>query len=108
LFSGRSEIAAIAFAFLYGAGNGILTITRGTLPLALFDARSYGALVGRLIAPSFVLSTIAPVVYAFVIERTGPSGALWLSTAVAVLVLIAALALTLRFGLGASAGSDDA
>jgi MFS family permease len=106
-FSARSEFAAMAFAFLYGAGNGILTITRGTLPLVLFDARSYGAFVGRLVAPSFVLSAVAPLVYAFVIERAGPSGALWLSTSVAGLVLIAALTLAFRFGARSSAGSDD-
>jgi len=98
LFSARSEFVAMAFTFLYGAANGILTITRGTLPLVLFDPRSYGAFVGRLIAPSFVLSAMAPVVYAFVIERAGQAGALWLSAAVAACVLAAALVLKLRFG----------
>jgi hypothetical protein len=44
----------LAFAFLHGACNGILTISRGTLPLVLFDHQSYGRLVGALImiAPS--------------------------------------------------------
>src|SRR5262249_8723833 len=45
LFSGTSTAMAIAFALLYGACNGILTITRGTLPLVLFDVGSYGTLV---------------------------------------------------------------
>src|SRR3546814_16639976 len=61
--------AAIAFAFLYGAGNGLLTITRGTLPLVLFDPRTYGALVGRLLVPSFFISAAAPLAYAVVNER---------------------------------------
>ena len=34
------------YALAYGACNGLLTIARGTLPLALFDYRSYGAVVG--------------------------------------------------------------
>lgn len=85
--------AAVAFSLLFGAGNGLSTITRGTLPLALFDARTYGSLVGRLIAPSFLLSAAAPVVYALVIERFGASAALWLSLAIATGALGAALGL---------------
>src|SRR3546814_19790084 len=42
-------VAAALYTCLYGACNGLLTITRGTLPLALFDYRVYGALVGRLL-----------------------------------------------------------
>lgn len=98
LWSGVSPAAAIAFAFLYGAGNGLLTITRGTLPLVLFDPRTYGAVVGRLIAPSFLLSAAAPLLYAAVISRLGAAAALYLSLAVAVVTFAAALYLKLRFG----------
>lgn len=98
LFSGRAPLIAMAFAFFYGAGNGVITITRGALPLLLFDHRSYGSLVGRLIAPGFILSAAAPIVYAQVMERWGGAGALWLSAAVAGLGLLAAIALQARFG----------
>lgn len=91
--SGWFLAAAVAFALLYGAGNGILTITRGTLPLVLFDHRSYGALVGKLVMPSFILSAIAPFAYAAVIERFGVAGALWLSIALAGIALAGALGL---------------
>jgi MFS family permease len=97
LFSGQSAMAALAFAFFYGAGNGILTITRGTLPLILFDHRTYGAFVGRLLAPGFMLSAAAPLVYAFVIERFGVSGALWLSTGAAAIIVAAAMLLRIQF-----------
>ncbi len=93
LLSGPFVIAAIAFAFGYGAGNGIATITRGTLPLALFDISSYGALTGRLLMPSFLLAALAPMGYAFVIERFGESGALAFSFLLAALLLAASLAL---------------
>ena len=43
--------AAALFALMYGAGNGLLTIMRGTVPLVLFDPSAYGRVVGRLIAP---------------------------------------------------------
>ena len=54
LFSNEYASAALFFAFCYGAGNGILTITRGTLPLVLFDHRTYGTVVGRLLAPELL------------------------------------------------------
>jgi MFS family permease len=92
-FGAGSVAAAVAFALLYGAGNGILTITRGTLPLVLFDHRSYGALVGKLLVPSFILSAAAPFVYAAVIERFGVHGALILSIALAATTLAGALGL---------------
>lgn len=94
LLSGHSVIAAIAFAFGYGAGNGIATITRGTLPLVLFDIRSYGALTGRLLVPSFLLAALAPMGYAFVIERFGETGALVFSLILAALLLVASLVLS--------------
>ncbi|HAR12564.1 MAG TPA: MFS transporter, partial [Bradyrhizobium sp.] len=98
LFSGSSKEMAIAFALLYGACNGILTITRGTLPLVLFDHRSYGTLVGRLIVPSFILPAAAPLAYAIVIDRFGDASALYLSTGLALTTLVAAAMLKLLFG----------
>jgi len=97
LFSGTSKAMAIAFALLYGACNGILTITRGTLPLILFDHRSYGTIVGRLIVPSFILPAAAPLIYAIVIDRVGNAGALYLSTGLAVVTLLAAGLLKVLF-----------
>jgi len=97
LFSGRSAAAAAGFALVYGAANGILTITRGTLPLVLFDPRIYGAFVGKLLIASFVLSAAGPVIYASVILHLGDDGALVLSLVAAGLVLAAALLLRLRF-----------
>jgi MFS family permease len=87
--------AAVAFAFFYGAGNGILTITRGTLPLVLFDHRTYGAFVGKLLVPSFLLSAAAPFAYAAAIEAFGVDGGLWLSLALAGTTLAGALGLKL-------------
>lgn len=92
-FSTQFLAAALAFAFVYGAGNGLMTITRGTLPLALFDHRTYGALVGRLLAPSFVVAATAPTIYAAVIDRWGEPAALGLSLTIALATLAAAVAM---------------
>jgi hypothetical protein len=98
LASGTSRAAAIAFALAFGAGNGLVTIVRGTLPLALFDPRSYGAVVGGLVAPSFLVSAVAPLALSVVIARAGEAVALELSAGVAAAVLAASIALAARFG----------
>ncbi len=53
-------IVALAFVIAYGWANGIMTIVRGTVPAELFGHRDYGALLGRLALPQFVLKAIAP------------------------------------------------
>ena len=100
-WSGASLATAATFSLIYGAATGLLTITRGTLPLALFDPARYGVLVGRLIAPSFVASAAAPVVYGAAIERFGAPGAIWLSLALGTGAFAAAVGLkrlSLRLG----------
>lgn len=97
LASGRTPLAGIAFALLIGAGNGLVTIVRGTLPLVLFDPRTYGGTVGRLVTPGFFVSALAPLAYAVVIERFGAAAAVHLSIGLATLALAAATILRLAF-----------
>jgi hypothetical protein len=52
---------AVAFALLYGWANGLMTIVRGTVPGVLFGPRDFGALLGRLARPQFILKAFAPV-----------------------------------------------
>ncbi|MEW6121219.1 MAG: MFS transporter [Pseudomonadota bacterium] len=96
LFSGHHPAAGMAFAFLYGAGNGLLTITRGTVPLVLFDTAAYGTIMGRLVAPSFLVSATAPLAYALAIARFGEMGALGLSLLLSLLAVAAAAFLLAR------------
>lgn len=94
---GISLAAAMLFALGYGAGNGLATITRGTVPLVLFDHQAYGTVTGRLLAPSFMVSAGAPVIYARVIAGWGQEGALALSLILAAITLAAAFLLRQRF-----------
>jgi hypothetical protein len=64
-------VAASAFAVLHGSGNGIITIARGTVPLALFGPENYGYRLGLLGMPSRFLSALAPLGFAVLIERFG-------------------------------------
>lgn len=93
LWSGAGVAAAGAFVLMFGAGNGLSSITRGTLPLAFFDPGAYGSLVGRLIAPGFVLAAAAPVGFALMIEHFGAASAVLLSAALGMAALAAAIGL---------------
>ncbi len=105
LLSGTSLAAGIAFALLYGAGNGLTTIVRGTQPLVLFDPSSYGEIVGRLLGPSFFLAALAPTAFALIMDRFGEAAALVVSATIAALAAACAAALWALFRTGANAGS---
>ncbi|WP_421992984.1 MFS transporter [Roseococcus sp.] len=79
--------AAMVFAVVHGAGNGILTIVRGTLPLAVFGAAGYGARQGMIVAPGRFLSALAPAVFGFFVEGYGVA-ALWLTIALSLAAFI--------------------
>ena len=74
-------VAAIPFVLLHGGGNGMLTIARGTLPLALFGPAGYGLRTGILAAPARILQGGAPLLFGLVLDRGGPLAALLLSGA---------------------------
>lgn len=93
LASGVSLLAAFSFSFFYGVGTGLLTITRGSLPLVLFAKQSYGAYVGRLLVPSFIASAAAPFGFAWVLDRFGASAALSVSLLLLMVVFFASLLL---------------
>jgi hypothetical protein len=57
-------VSCVLFAVLYGMSNGILTINRGTLPLALLGSRGYATLLGWLAVPVLLAQAIAPTVTA--------------------------------------------
>ena len=72
---------AVLFTLLHGGGNGLLTIARGTLPLALFGPAGYGLRTGILGAPARILQGGAPLLFSLVLDRGGPGYALLLSSA---------------------------
>jgi len=57
-------VAACLFAVLYGMSNGIMTINRGTLPLAIFGPDGYAALLGWLAVPVLLAQAAAPTITA--------------------------------------------
>ncbi len=67
---------AAIFVLLHGAGNGVNTIVRGTLPLAIFGPAGYGARQGLIVAPARFLGALAPALFGFVVAGFG-AHALW-------------------------------
>lgn len=96
LFAGSSAWGAAAFAFLYGAGNGIATITRGSMPLVLFDTAQYGRIVGGLLRPAFVLAAASPVALAALVSAHGTSAGAGAALVLASATLAAAVLLHLK------------
>ncbi len=84
--------AAAVFTVLHGAGNGMLTIAKGTLPLALFGPAGYGLRTGLLSAPARVAQAAAPLLFGFLIDRVG-TGALAVSAGLGLASTAALLAL---------------
>lgn len=82
------------FAVFYGGGNGILTISRGTLPLALFGAEGFGRRVGILSLPARGTSAVAPLVMGLLAESG--TAVLWTSVIVSLSALLALLLLHMQ------------
>ena len=84
--------AAAAFALLHGAGNGILTIARGTLPLAIFGPENYAYRLGLIGAPSRIAQALAPLGFGLLIEPMGRA-VVAVSSLLSVAALVALLSL---------------
>ncbi len=80
ILAAGGSVAAGAFAVLHGSGNGVITIARGTVPLAIFGPENYGYRLGILGMPSRFLSAMAPLGFSLLLERMG-SGVLLVSAA---------------------------
>ncbi len=80
--------AASVFAIFHGAGNGILTIARGTLPLAIFGPQNYGYRLGIIGAPARMAQAAAPLAFGLLIDAMG-SRILIVSSALSLAALLA-------------------
>ncbi len=85
---GLSVPVAAAFALMFGGANGLVTITRGALPLTLFGPAGYGRLIGRLAGPFLLMQAAAPLVMAFVVDRASDAAALALAAGFAAVALV--------------------
>jgi hypothetical protein len=61
----------VAFTLLMGASQGVITIVRGAVPLVLFGARGYGAVLGVIATPVLVVNAASPTLFAWIVDRWG-------------------------------------
>jgi MFS family permease len=85
-------IIPLALMF-YGAGIGLESIARGTLPLALFGSAGYATLMGRLAMPSLLAQAAAPSLAALLLSRAGASVTLGTVAGIALLNVVLACCL---------------
>ncbi|HDK6716853.1 TPA: MFS transporter [Klebsiella quasipneumoniae] len=89
---------AAGFVLGYGAINGLVTIVKATLPLALFSAESYASRTGLLLIPGQLMAAASPFAYAWLNHRLGIVGGMWISTGLT--LIVAGLALAMVRGAG--------
>jgi hypothetical protein len=71
MFSGGDLRAVVAFTLLMGASQGVITIVRGAVPLALFGATGYGAVLGVLSTPILIVNAASPTLFALIVDGWG-------------------------------------
>ena len=69
LAAGGNLYTVLAFTLLMGASQGVITIVRGAVPLALFGAAGYGAVLGLLAMPILVVNAVSPTLFALIVDR---------------------------------------
>lgn len=60
--------AMVAFVVLYGLGNGLISILRGTLPLELYGAARYGIINGAMATPVLMARALGPIAMALALD----------------------------------------
>jgi MFS family permease len=99
---GLDPVVAGLFALIYGASNGLVTIARGVVPLALFGRRNIGRTLGLLAAPALAVKAAAPTLMALMVIGWGWSATLVICAALALLAFGAMIAIAVRLRARAS------
>ena len=72
LFLARGEVWQLsAFTLLLGASQGVITIVRGAVPLALFGTQGYGTVLGLIATPILLVNAFSPTIFAFLVDAFG-------------------------------------
>ncbi|MET0746072.1 MAG: MFS transporter [Microvirga sp.] len=90
-------VAAVALV-LYGAGNGAISIAKGTLPLTLFGPFHYAMVMGRIARPALIAQALAPSLAAALIGAAGAGSLLPILAILGAIDVGLALALKARIG----------
>jgi predicted MFS family arabinose efflux permease len=71
LLAGGNLYALLAFTLLMGASQGVISIVRGAVPLAIFGPTGYGAVLGLIATPVMIMNAAAPTAFAMIVDAWG-------------------------------------
>ncbi|MCL4688013.1 MAG: MFS transporter, partial [Burkholderiales bacterium] len=97
-FAGGSTAAVVAFAVIYGASNGVMTIVRGTVPAEIWGREGYGGLAGLMATPVLLARAAGPFAAAGILALAGGYRAVTLSLAAVGVISWVAFAMAVRKG----------
>ncbi|MCZ8260142.1 MAG: MFS transporter [Beijerinckiaceae bacterium] len=83
----------LLFAAFYGISNGLMTIARGGLTLAIFGSRGYGERLNRITVSQNAAGAVAPILGGFLLDRLGAVILVDLMLGTSALALVTMLAL---------------
>ena len=106
LMVARGELwLLVAFTLLLGASQGVITIVRGAVPLALFGTEGYGAVLGLIATPILLVNAFSPTLFALIVDQVGWQNSLYALLACSILTWLA-IELMSRWYEGARAGNS--
>jgi len=90
LMVARGELwLLVAFTVLLGASQGVITIVRGAVPLALFGTEGYGAVLGLIATPILLVNAFSPTLFALIVDQVGWQNSLYALLACSILTWLA-------------------
>ncbi|MEM7776295.1 MAG: MFS transporter [Pseudomonadota bacterium] len=89
LMTTGNYFGALAFTLIFGASNGLVTIVRGAVPLALFGPAGYGTILGILATPVLLFNAVSPLAFAALVDVAGYGAGAWVLLAISVLASVA-------------------
>ena len=79
----------VTFTLLLGASQGVITIVRGAVPLALFGTKGYGTVLGLIATPILLVNAFSPALFALIVDHVGWHNALYALLGCSILTWIA-------------------
>ncbi|WP_245000862.1 MFS transporter [Dickeya dadantii] len=96
VFIGLFPAHALLAVVVYGAGNGLRSIVRGTLPLAILRPDEFAVVMGKMARPSLIGQAVTPLIGGYLFDVAGSRSVLLAVVLVAGINLLLTLMLIAR------------
>lgn len=107
LLAGGNFYLVALFTLLMGASQGVITIVRGAVPLVLFGAAGYGAVLGLIATPVLIVSAVSPTLFAVIVDQWGWEAAQGVMLATSAAAWAAIELMSRRYGRGRPRSRDS-